>query len=639
MVCLSVAQAFQHSNDSMWENELEFLIVSSPDFDSLSRPLEPGLGSAPSLSPDASALQFYDFGSLFVAASDLAANDICAVGFDGAAVGSGRAFSSATGNVPSVEASAAYLDGAMDLDNESDFRGMFALIRVNPHTKAFTVAVDPLALYPVLICGFGETLIISNNIHLIDEVVQSFGRRLTRSTKALATQLAVGVGNRDRTGFREVSRLPAGKLIAGIGPNWRLIDASPPRLPTAISYQDLLELLESRLLENIEKTCIPGQGPFQVTFGDDLGSRLVLAGLTASGVSDIQLVSPADGDTASVNPSTRLAAQILQKRAEINTLGGIGKEDPLSFLRQAAFQLQGDTLFRPDDFGNETAESCLVLDASADQALFQPLSHPKWGNLFWRHPISSIAKISNSDPVYGACTAAWASGLFNRKRGQAARWLSELMSQNHMPHHLFTRRFLRQSATLALEELERVSLPSGGLNAGFYHQCFMRHQIAMPLRLAASHKPVFSPLLDPVFTLAALRAAHPNADPRVVVLDLIRKLGGDAVLKAPVANMPRSKALDTFLKRQRIGSSKPYRPLKQEGSERSRALYDTIKSEFAALARALPKQSECWQFLDKKHLLKELETDRCFASNERGAQVALQIFQILIWQSSSDLRP
>ena len=228
---------------------MEFLLISSPDLESAKLPLELHLSDYPRLVPTEKTLKFFKFDGLFVAANILQSNDICAVVFDGSAFDHRQAYHAT--HWPSLPTCTGYLDGCMDAENCSPLKGVFSLLRVNPHTRAFTIANDPMSLYPIFICGFGDTLIVSNNIYLIETAVQCFGAALTRSTRALALSLLFGCGSGDRTGFREVSLLPPGKIITGIGPNWRLIDQAPS---TASEHDGKPPFDEpvSRVRQNIE---------------------------------------------------------------------------------------------------------------------------------------------------------------------------------------------------------------------------------------------------------------------------------------------------------------------------------------------------------------------------------------------------
>ncbi len=593
---------------------LEFLIISSPELDSVQKPLEVSLAAIPLLHPGASPLQYYDFGSLFVAANDLTANDICAVGFDGYAIDGKTAYSSGMQAPPGVDLASRYLDGCLDAANTCDLMGLFSLIRVNPHTKAFNVAADPLSLYQVFICGFGDTLMVSNNSLLIAAAVASFGLTLTRSSKALAQQIAAGGAMADRTGFREVSLLPRGKMVAGIGPNWRLIDTAPHGLPAPDGYEPWLEQTAQRLKNTVNAayTASGANLPAILNITGNAASSVVLAAATAS---DIKAVSLAPNTP---KHTEQAAKHILGNRYQPNTAASA----PANQIDDAAFKAAADRAegaashIWPLMAAGAPGEEC-VLDASADPALFDPLARPKWGAMFMRTPFSSIAKFSNGDPVLSVCAGNLAAGMLTSKKAVAARWTYSLMQQNQAMHPYFTRGFLRQATQALHKEVSDNLMVSGQLSNRFYNQNRMRRQVGGRPRVRVAGHEVYSPLLDPMVSLRTLQRIAPQHSSEQVIKDLCTQLvGGSAA----------SQLLTAFRKNKAPGPS-------------YRQSLKAVQPGFAALVHGLPASAEPWTYLNRKKVLAELASHNGFSGSEAEAKGALGLYQMLLWAAADHRNP
>lgn len=594
---------------------MEFLIVSSPLLESLQQPLEQSLSDAPLLRPRAGPLSYFNFGSLFFAANSLVSNDICATGFDGHAVINGKSYLSAENQSPSVEQAGKFLDGCMDPENTCDMQGVFTLVRVNPHTKAFSVAVDLFSIYPVFICGFGETLIVSNNGLLIAAAVKSFGLSLARSSKALAYEAALGGGGGDRTGYREVSLLPIGKTVAGIGPNWRILDTAKPALGKTSSYKEWLESCAHRLTGRIKTWAASASSrqSLNMSIGTGIRSNIILSATARAAVPSGQLVFRIEDDqSASFIQRSMSALFDGDKPKKIRTYR-TQPQTHQGFLQAVQFS-QGFASYDPCWCQTEDGGENSLLTDAADEALFYPYAAPKWGSLFWRSPISRMVKLSNGDPIFAACTARFFSGLGNANKRAAARWAYSFSHQNRAFNDLFHRDFLRQAIKTQLDDLEAHLSKPNALYPEYYQRNSMRRRTGA-LHLVAKSKPASAPLLDPLLSARALHEFASDVPQSVFLKDLLDTLAG--------------KQASRLLHHQSsIGHRSPNR--ERSAGPLYQGLLERLKPRIVDLAHGLPAHAEPWTYLHRKKLLATLGSRKKLHPVDM-----ISLYQMLLWGSGA----
>ena len=457
---------------------MEFLLISSPELTAAPPSLGALLADVPLRNPHQPGLKFYGFDGLFLTSNEMSADEVSAIGFDGSAFGDTRAYNSFLNSPPSHAKMANFLDGAMDSENKSALRGIFCTVRVNPHTRAFNIATDPMAAYPVLICGFGETLIVSNNLNLIETAVYAFGLSLTRTSKSLAMAMGFGMPLGNRTGFREVSLLPPGKMIAGLGPNWRIIEQAPTALPSYEAKRDYFEQLTSRAKHNVS-VCRKLLGTETVTHrsrNPDLASLL------------------------SAGTGIDMAADHSERLWRIRNTSGVA---PLS----------AEDLGRP--FGVPT------LSATYDNSLAL-LGQPAPARaLFWRAPFTNLLAFSNNDPVYFAALAA----SFKRQGRFTAGMALEMARRHLHEQKLLKRSFLRQGMEAFIEQLIGPNDSGADYCTTGLGTTRLRNE-TIALTTENHSAPVFAPFVDPMF-------AAGNINNRTLGIDGEKVLG--AIRKSQLA--------------------------------------------------------------------------------------------------------
>ncbi len=565
------------------------------------------------MQPLARPLQYFNFGSLFLAANDLVSNDICAIGFDGHATANDKAYMSADNRSPSVEQAGKFLDGCMDAMNTCDMQGVFTLVRVNPHTKAFSVAVDPFSVYPVFICGFGETLIVSNNSLLIAAAVKSFGLTLTRSSKALGYEAAVGGGSGDRTGYREISLLPVGKIVTGIGPNWRILDMAKPALGTAATYKEWLESCAHRLTGHLKTwaTSASSQASLNMSIGTGVRSNIILAAAARAGAPTDHLAFRVEDAQSALFIERSVSALFGDgKPASIHTRH-IRPQTYKGFLQTVQFS-QGLAIYDHRWGAPEAGGETHLLTDTADEALFHPYEPPKWGSLFWRSPFSRMIKLSNGDPVFTACAARYFGGLGAANKRAAARWAHMFSHQKSALSDLFQKDFLRQAIKNQLDDMEEnLSAPSV-FRPEYYHRNPMRRRTGT-LYLASVNRPACSPLLDPLLSARAQREFAPDVPRSVVLKDLLDILAGKQV----------SRHL------RRLSSAQPRRPeTKRSATRHYQSLLEGIEPHIVDLAHSLPPHAEPWTYLHRKTFLGTINSRK-----KLNPADVLGLYQMLLWGS------
>lgn len=438
---------------------MEFILISSPDLQNGSQMLGPLLSDAPLKNPKNERLKFYSFDGLFFAATELEADEVSAIGFDGSAIDNNRAYNSKLNRPPTHAQLVSYLDGALDRENKSPLRGIFCAVRLNPHTRAFNIVTDPMSAYPLAICGFGDTFIVSNNIDLVETAVKAFGLSLSRTSKSLALGLIFGISPGNRTGYREVAQLPPGKLITGIGPNWRVIDQAPIAIPLFGSDKEKASALCERQLKNIElcKSLLDENPSVHQSANAKLAPTLQTDGSRFDSLADDY-----------------------EQRWRINHAMG------------RAIMTQ-ECLLRP--------QNTPTLSAVFDFRLLARRTAAKSDSLFWQSPVKNLMAFSNYDPLYFAALAS-------RYKGGGARisaYALSLTRQGNEDLSFVHRSFLRQGMHTMIKDLSKAG--SGQSDAFLFNIEHIRMRQETLVLAADNHlAPAFAPFLDPWFASAATGA-------------------------------------------------------------------------------------------------------------------------------------
>lgn len=474
---------------------MEFVLISSPELQGGTQSLGPMLSEVALRDATQPTLKFYAFDGLFLASNEMMADDVSAIGFDGSAIDNNRAYNSTLQRSPAHAQLANYLDSTMDSENTSALRGNFCAVRLNPHTRAFNIATDPMSAYPIVICGFGDTLIVSNNVELLVTSVTAFGLSLTRSSKALVMGLALGVTTGNRTGFREVAKLPPGKLITGLGPNWRIIDQAPPALPQSSDSKTFVSALCERLDHNLSacKQMLDETTTIHTSAHSDL--------LPALGTNHNAPTTPADD---------------AEQRWRIKHAIG-------------SALLTDDCLLRP--YGSPT------LSALFDFSMLGAGKHAKSRSLFWKTPLKSMIAFSNSDPLLFAALSA----KYKRGHSTVATLALRMARRRTLAQSVVRRSFLRQSMELLMDELHKQSSPATGHAASVVNSALFRQE-AMILA-ADNHKaPVFAPFLDPWLSASAWRRTGLELETPAVLRSIIKTMSKQTP-KPPAITRPSSSEL------------------------------------------------------------------------------------------------
>lgn len=480
---------------------MEFVLISSPELQSGSQPLGPLLSDVPLKNPNLPGLKFYAFDGLFLASNQMDADDISAIGFDGSAIDNHRAHNSSLSRRPTHSQLVDYLDGTMDKENKSSLRGMFCAVRLNPHTRAFNIATDPMSAYPLAICGFGETLIVSNNIALLETAVQAFGLSLSKSSKSLVMGMVLGVSPGNRTGFREVALLAPGKLVTGIGPNWRIIDKAPTAIPDFTNRKDFVSKVADRLSHNVSacksllnSTAIPHHS------AQDIFAPVLKSGF---------------------HPTADRADSIERLWRTKNAMGS-------ALMTQECYwrPMQTPTMSALFDFS--LCPSNVTTQAET---------------LFWKTPLRSLIEFSNSDPMFFAALTAKL-----KQPSSDAPALALAIARDHSDTNGIMRRtFLRQCMELMIKETIKSNNTQTGGGRAAIARMHMRQE-TMILSADNHRSPVLVPLLDPWFSSDALNNSNLNLDPAKLLQHMVKALGPKATPppKQPIAtpgNVVRLEAL------------------------------------------------------------------------------------------------
>jgi len=606
--------------------------------------------AAPLMSSVDGPLGFFDLGGLFVAANGHQSNDTTTLCYDGFGIGPHTAFSSGCSATLSIAAANSYLDACLDSVNKSDLRGVFALMRFNPHTKAFTVAADPLSEYPIFICGLGETLIVSNNSYLIQHAVNAIGLKLTRSSKAAATYCAQGVGRRNRTGYREVALLPPGQLITGIGPNWRLVSSAKLPELDVISYDALLNLASKRLCESLATIVKAGRDQnIELCLDGGLHSRTLLSAAVASKISNLKLshtsLRPGDHEIAR-RLASKVGAELISSAHE----NGGATTDAIDTARKAVFRSQGLPNFPlvPPKLSRQKNVFRIKAARHIGCTKQTPSKNPK--GLFWSNPLAAMRKFSSNDPIYSACLTAYSGALTNQQRKTAAKWAYQICSLGGPMQSLFQKPFLRDITNAVIDEIAASSSTTEPVDPDATNADKFRRERGLQMRQENLACGVFCPFADPVFSNFFEIAKRIGKTEWEFLIDLNQKLAGSEVLKIPFAvDVLNGSAGDYLASLLKINKKKLIRAstdISEFGANID--LDEAIASapylaeatqvvpDLRALAAALPASHECWQYFRRDKLLTALKERSFILKNQEGPTLVLQLLSTFIWAASAE---
>lgn len=577
---------------------MEFILISSPNIAERAATIRNQLTSAPLIAAVDGPLGFFELGGgLLIAANGHQTNETTTLCYDGFSINKRAAFSPGCAAGLPIDIANAYLDACLDPINSNDLRGVFALMRFNPHTKAFTVAPDPLAHYPIFICGLGETLMVSNNCYLIQHALAAIGHKLSRSSKLAATYSAFGVGPARRTGFREIAVLPAGQVVTGIGPNWRLVSAAKQPKLVNRSYSELLDLAADRLCESVSAVAKTARDQtLQLSLDDEPGSRLLLAAAKAVGVKGLEIQAPENHPKGTDAANFIDAARRYVFRAQgIPSIPGIPAQTQESGRTRGLFQI-----LNPSSYPSKQWNSS---------------NKPK--GIFWSNPLTAMQKTSSNDPIYGPCLSAYLHAGSDGHRKIAAKWAYQICGQMGPLQSLYQKSFLRAATHRLIEELSEYIAENPAATPTAIANSLRRRDIGIFMQQENMSHGAFDPLLDPA--IQSIFRSLPDIQKTEVdfISDLTEKLEGMSTEAQPAKvklNDRRSNAVCNI-----------------EIEHAQQVLPDLI-----SLANALPSNHEIWQYFHRKKLLAALKNNRFFLKSPRRATHILAILHTFIWAAAAE---
>lgn len=636
---------------------MEFLVISSPHLEGHGKTLRQQLAVTPLLADVDGPLGFFDEGGLFVAANGHQSDDISSVCFDGHAVEGNKAYATGNATAPSLPTANRYIDECLGPSNSCTMRGVFSFMRFNPHTKAFTIVNDPLSLYPVFICGLGETLLAGNSILLLEKALLALGHRLTRTSKSGAMEAAFGCGAGTRTGFREVALLPPGKLVTGIGPNWRLVETAPWASPEGRSYQDQLSIAADRLCDTvgaIAGSARDQQLMFDLTGG--LDSRLVFAAAVAADVPDLSIFAGGTAASEDKQIAHLLAAQYKAAEASLPANHTGEPPDATELAKRAAFRQQGSSNLHNYALGRGRMGNLFRVRGSGGELLRTFTAPPAANNLFWQEPLKNIARISGSEPVHAASLAAFLDGISSQEQRSAARWAYTLCQSPPSHHQHYRRAFLREGTRSVIQQLREHAASAPTMGMDFYLKDRARRHFGFLSRGLGLAYGAYDPLMDPVLLQAAASLPWDKRAQGTFVFDLMEKLAGRAILDVPFTEKSLTPSMRKVLAKRLNRSEKSLRLTKgplielppakfavqttdlpmheiagTQGLGRFGQIFHANQTAFLNLAGALSPQHEYWQYFDRNQILKSLKGQSYFLRNETTATRGVRMFHTLIW--------
>lgn len=197
-------------------------------------------------------------------------------------------------------------------------RGAFCLVSAG--ARELVASADVFGLYPVWRWSDGDTVVATNNAHLVATVLAPLGERVGRNPLNSAWQLIYQAGVADSTGYEGVEWLPFGHYLSiaepgdGTGPVARFLPF--PSLEggwpfrSELGAEELVERAREEIVENITVLTAAGHRDrvADLTGGQD--SRLMLAAMLSTGASGEYSFHTDGGPTS---PDANVAAALRER--------------------------------------------------------------------------------------------------------------------------------------------------------------------------------------------------------------------------------------------------------------------------------------------------------------------------------------
>ncbi len=642
---------------------MEFIIISSPTIKASSPGIAKQLNSAPRITPIDGPLNAIITDSTLFASSGLQSLHGQYISWDGHGVVGTTAFSSGAELPLSVEQANNYLNTCLGSSGNTDMRGVFVYATFDKRTSEFNVALDPLSQYPLFLFTSGDTLITSNNVYLIEAVASYMGHSLTRSPEAGAFEAAFGVGAGQKTGFKQISLLPHGHMIAGNSTKWQIKKAQMPDYKKGYDYQQLLRLSVERL-KNYMKALQQSSGNsrllFDLTGGQD--SRICFAAALAAGLPDIAIFSAGDD----IDPDKRIAYQIAQKfGAKVGNYPENHDSQTISAKQRsqtAVFRQQGHSNLYHYQLGNVRLEGVCRVRGSAGELTRCFKDNPSKYSLFWEAPWKHIKQLLRSDTAYKAVLQIYWATFGSSNNKMASRWAYKYCNIPQSYQRLFHKQFIRSATHQLQADIAKAAETAQTMGTDIYLKDRAKRHFGYMSRGLNMTCGAFDPLYDPVILAAADALPETERANARLSFDLIEALGGKELLEIPffkesitasqlkylserlsvpieklsiqppaLANVPR-----TNIKRANEQKISPANaPAPKDLCDHGIYLWN-IRTYFIDLIQTLPTSHKCWNIFNRQNLLKAVAPNGYFFRNHVTATRGLRIFHTILWVAGEE---
>ncbi|MEJ8573985.1 hypothetical protein [Microbaculum marinum] len=392
-----------------------------------------------------------------------------------------------------------------------DTAGCFCLVSIDRDTGGFLIQFDPLNAYPCFLWRSGDRFAVSNNIHFIGALVPATGGRLTRSVLPYLADFALGSGYDAGSPYEEIDIVGPGEALRG-GPDLQVVrrgihmqDATE-----GASYEEALDHAAQRLRQRIEALAAAFDGQnvfFDLTGGMD--SRMVLAAVVARAPRlgwDYRTMYDyphPDGHCAALIGETfglgRVQGIPWFERRGLSAIQQMRFE---TFVSMGAGAKTGTTISVPyTDTAHIHGGYGEIAGGTRNSLRFWSGTHPPTYPDLSENYLARLASI----------------GLLRYFTPRGIAWLRSLLE-----------------ARLGTYEAAGAAATDAPLH--FYNLGRLRSHFGMLSRLRGQTRNYIDLLYDIHLQSCALKAAPMARMKGKVNLDLIRRVGGDAVAGLPLAN-------------------------------------------------------------------------------------------------------
>ena len=567
--------------------------------------------------------------------------------WDGFGVIGNKAFSTSKPNPSAIHEIEKYLTKQADPKSA----GVFCILSINPENEKITLKLDPLSQYSVFMYRHNGHFVLSNNIFLMEEYCQKSKIPLTRTLRSTAFEAGLGFGAWNNTGFNEISTLSVGHQVQCAGGDIRVTSDNHETFSadTTQEYPELLKNAADDLQNYLRAWREHLKGDvvvFDVTGGID--SRLTLAAALSIGWDDIGVFCTPD------KSDDHLVSNMICNRYDLPFANFPQNFDGealshLDLVKRAAFRQQGYSTIYNFELGKVRIKNVARIRGGYGEITRSFFNAALTKTSPFTEVSRNVHRALNADPIFWG---GFKSGTFAHRRGLAA---GRLANRIRGQQQYFTQEFRAGIAPTILgqfKELQAIGAVDNYLVDGYYLADRARRHFGYTAQQLNRVRPSIEPLCLPAIWKAAKALDKAARSKATLAYDLFEALGQQELRDMPyqAASWPKNTKMNYYCQQRNKVNFVPLRerairdvadpaimPTPSQKGLTGHAQYIAPLMEyFQELAGSYASHHSCWEYINKEHLYKELQTIRLEVTSSRKAGLLMRLLHGFVWYARGE---